>query len=319
MNDEAVAKSGNVNFKKILLLGNVAFLLFLLSLVVFYFVLVPRTDIDRLQKEYVALKIENKKASYKIVKKKPKSWVTLKQMNYTAAHAIVTSEDWYFYHHNGYDLGQIKEAVVDTFSSGKKLRGASTISQQVIKNLFFSNDRSFLRKISELMYTIYLERTVTKEKILEVYLNIIEFGEGLYGVKDASWFYFKKSPKTLTAREGAFLAMLLPNPKTYSQSFRDKKLTEYATETVGNILKKMVKAKYLTEAQYESMRQQKFGWEDGKRRVNKQKRKRRSGNGAGYEARYREDADLKLDDNPTFDEDALIEDTSGLQEEFNQE
>ena len=110
-------------------------------------------------------------------------------------------------------------------------------------------DKNLWRKLKELVLAVQLEEVVGKRKILETYLNVAEWGEGIYGIKAAARHYFDKEPSELNAREGAFLAMLLPSPKRYSQSFRAKKLTDYARETVDSILTKMTQAHYITEEQ----------------------------------------------------------------------
>lgn len=185
-------------------------------------------------------------------KQRPASWIGVGEVSKVAVGAIVVSEDWAFYQHKGYDPNQIKEAVNHDLAKGKFARGASTITQQVAKNVFLDSEKSMLRKAKELMLAVKLEEKFKKPKILEVYLNIAEFGEDLYGIGPASRFYFNKSPSELTAKEGAFLAMLLPSPKRYSQSFRAKHLTDYASKTISDILGKMVQAQYLTDEQQSS-------------------------------------------------------------------
>lgn len=302
---------------------------------------IPRGQIDRLEEGFVEVSVVKSKPTYKIVDKKPKSWKSLKQINYTAAHAIVVSEDWDFYNHSGYDLSQIKEAFSDSVGNGKKLRGASTISQQLVKNLFLSNERSFIRKVKELTYTMYMERTLTKEKILEIYLNIIEYGKGVYGIAGASRHYFGEDPKRLTAREGAFLAMLLPSPAKHAQSFKDKKLTPFAKKVIDDILKKLVKAKYLPKEQLKDEKSKGFKWEkmpDNKKSKSKsksnelefkqteienkeraKKSRYKAKRGKSEEEMYRRDKTIEVSEDPTFDDDAIIEDSSGLEEEFSLE
>jgi monofunctional biosynthetic peptidoglycan transglycosylase len=175
--------------------------------------------------------------------------VSLGEISKEAVEAIVVSEDWAFYQHKGYDPNQIREAIKEKVEEGRALRGASTITQQVARNVFLTQERSTLRKVRELVLAVRMEEVLGKRRILEVYLNIAELGEGLYGVGAAAEFYFHKPASELTAKEGAFLAMLLPSPKRYSQSFRQKHLTEYAQDTVESILNKMEAAHYLTEEQ----------------------------------------------------------------------
>lgn len=324
--------------KKNLIIASLVLDVIILIPVLFYFLVIPRSEIEGLSKGFVEVKYADKKVDYKIVKTKPKGWKTLKEINYVAAHAIVVSEDWDFYNHSGYDLGQVKEAVEDSVN-GKKLRGASTISQQLVKNLFLSNERSLIRKAKELSFTMYMERSVSKEKILEIYLNIIEYGEGIYGIDQASRHYFKKSPKNLTAREGAFLAMLLPSPKKHAQSFKDKGLTPYAKKVVDSVLEKLVRAKYLKKDQLSKEKSKTFKWErpgsssasksdgirfkqteiENKVRAKKSKSSTKKRRIRDEEDSYRRDTSIEVSDDPTFDDDAIIEDNSGLEEEFSLE
>ncbi len=171
--------------------------------------------------------------------KRPKSWTNLANISKVTQHAIVVSEDWMFYQHAGIDYHQLTLALEEYMKKGKRPRGASTITQQLAKNMFTSGGRSLWRKGIELIYTFAIEVFIEKPRILELYFNIIELGEGIYGVGRGAEYYFKKNPKSLGAREGAFLAMLLPNPKKYNASFKQKYLTRYARKTIFNILRKL--------------------------------------------------------------------------------
>jgi monofunctional biosynthetic peptidoglycan transglycosylase len=183
-----------------------------------------------------------------IEKTRPPHWAPLAGISKKAMEAIIVSEDWAFYQHKGYDPEQIRAAVRERIDEGR-MRGASTITQQVARNVFLTQDQNLFRKVAELVLAVRLEDQIGKRKILEVYLNIAEWGEGIFGIDEAARHYFGKSPKDLNAKEGAFLAMLLPSPKRYSQSFREKKLTDYANDTVEAILDKMVQAHWLTPAE----------------------------------------------------------------------
>jgi monofunctional biosynthetic peptidoglycan transglycosylase len=143
-----------------------------------------------------------------------------------------------------------------------RFRGASTITQQMVKNVFLSESRTIWRKAHEIILSQKVEKVLTKDRILETYLNCIEYGPGIYGIKKAALYYFKKVPSALTPREGAFLAMLLPSPKKYSVSFRKKRLSHFAQMRVKVILKKMRMGKAITREQYESEILQKFSWEN---------------------------------------------------------
>jgi monofunctional biosynthetic peptidoglycan transglycosylase len=138
-------------------------------------------------------------------------WVSLEQISPHAALAVIASEDQLFAFHAGFDINSIREAVRAN-ERGKRLRGASTISQQVAKNLFLWSGHSFVRKALEAWFTILIEAMWPKERILEVYLNLIELGKGVYGVEAAAERYFHKPAARLTSSEAAVLAAVLPNP-----------------------------------------------------------------------------------------------------------
>ncbi|HJT97332.1 MAG TPA: monofunctional biosynthetic peptidoglycan transglycosylase [Rhodanobacteraceae bacterium] len=128
--------------------------------------------------------------------------------------SLVAAEDQKFPSHHGFDVEAIQDAIADA-EDGERLRGASTISQQVAKNLFLWNGRSFVRKGLEAYFTVLIETLWPKRRILEVYLNIAEFGDGVYGVGAASERFFHKSPAQLGPRESALLAAVLPNPRRF--------------------------------------------------------------------------------------------------------
>jgi monofunctional biosynthetic peptidoglycan transglycosylase len=141
-------------------------------------------------------------------------WVPLEAISPQAAIAVIASEDQQFPFHFGFDFKSIREAV-RAHELGHKLRGASTISQQVAKNLFLWSGQSFVRKGLEAMLTLMLESMWPKERILEIYLNIAEFGRGIYGVQAAARVYFHKDAARLNSADSALLAVVLPNPRLY--------------------------------------------------------------------------------------------------------
>jgi monofunctional biosynthetic peptidoglycan transglycosylase len=246
---------------KLFILSIAAFVIMIIGYNYYEFSILKFDKVHKLKNNYISFTIDtNNKPQYKIVKSMPSAWVKLDNISYMAAHSILVSEDWGFYQHSGYDLNQIRKAFTDIITD-KRYRGASTITQQLVKNLFLSNEKSISRKLKEFLIAIKIENVLSKKEILEIYLNIIEYGEGLFGIKNASYFYFKKHPKDLTPKEGAFLAMLLPNPKKYSQSFRDQHLTEFATKIIKSILDKMIQAKYISKEDALIFKLQKFGWE----------------------------------------------------------
>ncbi|WP_231879558.1 monofunctional biosynthetic peptidoglycan transglycosylase [Methylomonas koyamae] len=138
-------------------------------------------------------------------------WVSRERISAHAFHAVVASEDQLFYQHNGFDVDAIGKAF-NRYLRGGKLRGASTISQQVAKNLFLSPAKNFVRKAFEIWFTVLIETLWNKQRILEVYLNIAEFGDHLFGIEAASRHYFGIPARQLSAAQAALLAATLPNP-----------------------------------------------------------------------------------------------------------
>ncbi|MFO8142571.1 MAG: monofunctional biosynthetic peptidoglycan transglycosylase [Marinobacter sp.] len=142
-------------------------------------------------------------------------WVAMTEISPWMPLAVVASEDQRFPHHRGVDVDAIRKAVSE-YKAGDGLRGASTITQQTAKNLFLWNDRSFVRKVIEAGLAVTIDGLWPKQRVLEVYLNIAEFGPGIYGVEAASQAYFAKPARYLTQAQAARLAAVLPNPKVLS-------------------------------------------------------------------------------------------------------
>ncbi len=141
-----------------------------------------------------------------------KKWVSIDDISYNMVLAVVASEDNNFLTHSGFDWKAIDDAAAHNKKS-KRLRGASTISQQVAKNVFLWPNRSYLRKGLEVYFTFLIEMFWSKQRIMEVYLNVIETGKGVYGVEAAAKLYFKKSAKNLSRPEAALIAAILPDPR----------------------------------------------------------------------------------------------------------
>lgn len=209
-----------------------------------------------LRTNYPLMIYQGAKDSSKIVfsRKRPDSWIAVSSVSKIALVAIVMSEDSAFYQHKGIDPKQIKEAFETNIRKKRFVRGASTITQQVVRNLFLDRDKNLWRKVKEMVIALRLERALSKPKILEIYMNIAEWGPGIYGIRAASKYYFGKNPSELTAKEGAFLAMLLPNPKKNAQSYRQRWLTDYASHRINSILEKMAQAQYLSQEEYDRER-----------------------------------------------------------------
>lgn len=139
-------------------------------------------------------------------------WRPLEDVSVWMRKAVVASEDNLFFEHKGFDLKQIRIALESHFKQGKRLRGASTISQQTAKNVFLLPGRSVVRKAAEAYFTVLIEVLWGKRRILEVYLNVIETGKGLYGVEAAAQRYFGTSAAKLSRRQASLVSVCLPNP-----------------------------------------------------------------------------------------------------------
>ena len=136
-------------------------------------------------------------------------------MSPNARLAVIASEDQLFYQHNGFDWERIEAAMKHNERKPKKIRGGSTISQQTAKNVFLWQGRSYFRKALEFYFTFLIELFWGKQRILEVYLNVIEMGRGVFGIEAAARHYFNKPASRLTRQEASMIAAVLPSPKRY--------------------------------------------------------------------------------------------------------
>lgn len=166
-------------------------------------------------------------------------WVKRDHISRYAFAAVTASEDQRFFTHHGFDFNEIEHAV-ERYMNGGKLRGASTISQQVAKNLFLSPSKSFWRKGLEIWFTWLIEMLWHKDRILEVYLNIAEFGDHLFGIEAAAKRYFGVPASRLSASQSALLAATLPNPHI----LRADRPTQYLRKRQAWILKQMKNLNY---------------------------------------------------------------------------
>lgn len=180
-----------------------------------------------------------------------KDYVRLNQISSVFRKTVVLSEDSLFWQHQGFDWLSLEQNFKEGLEDRKFRRGGSTISQQLAKNMFLTNERTFVRKAKEALITLRIEKHLSKNEILERYLNVIEYGPKIYGIKSAAQHYFSKHPSELDLAESAFLVMMLPNPKKYSQSFRNKKLTNFAERRCKQIIENMYQYKMASYENYE--------------------------------------------------------------------
>ena len=191
-------------FWKLIIWFNIISLFFV---VLYKFVPVPYTPL------MVIRYFENKSAGKNIESKH--HWVPIENISKNLQKAVIASEDGRFFEHNGLDFSAMRKAAVGNFK-GKKLKGGSTITQQTAKNVFLWQGRSYFRKALEAYYTVLIELVWGKQRILEVYLNSIEMGDGIYGAEAATQHWYKRDCKSLTRMQAAGIAAILPNPRRFS-------------------------------------------------------------------------------------------------------
>lgn len=162
------------------------------------------------------------------------AWVPRADISWNAARAVIASEDQRFVEHHGIDLKQLDDAITE-YRDGGDLRGASTITQQVAKNVFLWQGRSFVRKALEAYFAVLIELCWSKERILEVYLNVAELGPGVFGVEAAAQKFFGEPAASLTMSQAALLAAVLPNPERLSAA----KPSDYVRERQAWIVSQM--------------------------------------------------------------------------------
>jgi monofunctional glycosyltransferase len=190
------------------------FSLSLFFVVLYRFVPVPFTPL------MVIRAIENKSAG------KPNhfshNWRAIKNLSLNLQKAVISSEDGRFLSHNGFDFDAMYKAYKNN-NRGNKIKGGSTISQQTAKNVFLWQGRSYFRKALEAYFTVLIELIWTKERIMEVYLNSIEMGDGIYGAEAATQFWYGKNASRLTKNEAAGIAAILPNPRKFKPTENARK------------------------------------------------------------------------------------------------
>jgi monofunctional biosynthetic peptidoglycan transglycosylase len=180
-----------------------------LSVIIFKWVPVPFTPL--MVTRIVEFKLDGNDAIYS------HKWVPLEEISPNLQKAVIASEDGNFLKHYGFDFNAMQKAFKNN-SRGKRLKGGSTISQQTAKNVFLWQGRSYIRKGLEAYFTVLIELIWGKERIMEVYLNSIEMGNGVYGAQEAARHWYRKEAIDLTKNEAAGIAAILPNPRKYKAS-----------------------------------------------------------------------------------------------------
>lgn len=195
------------------------------SVLLFRFVPIPVTPLMLMRC------MEQKKEGMEL--KLQKDWVSLDDISSVMPLAVIAAEDQRFEDHFGFDISAIQKAEkYNERHKGRRMKGASTISQQTAKNVFLWPSRSWIRKGFEVYFTFLIETLWSKKRIMEVYLNVIETGDGFYGVQEASLRYFKKPASKLNIKEAARIAAILPNPRKWSPVNMSPRISKKASRIV---------------------------------------------------------------------------------------
>lgn len=217
------------------------FLFFIFLSVLSFIYLLSSPNISRLNKEnpkktsfmeYREGESKKKGKSYKITQ----IWVPLNIVPSHLIKAVLIAEDDKFWSHEGFDFEAIKKAIEKDIKKGKFAFGGSTITQQLARNLYLTPEKALLRKIKEAIITWRIERVITKKRILELYLNVVEWGDGIFGIEAASRYYYNKPSSELNPEESARLVAVLPNPKRYSPT-GESKYIEMRARLILDIMK----------------------------------------------------------------------------------
>jgi len=173
-------------------------------------------------------------------------WVSYEQISPLLRRAVLIAEDDAFFSHDGFDWDEMRQAARTNLRRGRVVRGGSTITQQLAKNLYLSEERSLLRKLKEMILAVRIERALNKRRIFELYLNLIEWGDGIYGAEAAARRHFGVSAAELDARQAALLAAVIINPRRYSPEAPGRRIER----RMRLILSRMHRRGFITEHEY---------------------------------------------------------------------
>ncbi len=199
----------------------------------------PGFDVHRLNGRFVQQVVEGGVATDIQVGPGTRDYVALRHIPTYVQQAALATEDMAFFSHQGFRLSLMRRALRLNLENGRYVYGGSTISQQLVKNLFLSREKTLSRKIEEALIVFQMERLVPKERILELYLNCIEYGPGIYGLRRAAQHYFGKEPRDLTPLEGAFLMGLKPSPKSGFHEHKLRRFRRWWQEKMERILRRL--------------------------------------------------------------------------------
>jgi monofunctional glycosyltransferase len=231
--------------KRLLTIGSLIFLLGI-GYVGFTLATLPNVASLKSTNPTVTAMMEQRADENHIEPQKIRAWIPYNRISPHLRNAVLIAEDSAFFQHPGYDIDEIKESVKRNWHEMRFARGASTITQQLAKNLYLSTSRNPTRKFRELLIAQELERNLSKQRIFEIYLNVIEWGDGIYGAEPAARRYFGKSASALRPEEAAILAAMIPNPRRYTPS-RNRR---YLERRKAEILDRLARWKYLAPDEY---------------------------------------------------------------------
>lgn len=230
-------------------------LLITIILIVSWFIwqrsILPIEEIDLLKNCYISYELDKGHVQYRVTDEPPDSWVDIADLSATTVQSLLISEDPHFWGHNGIKYDKLLEAIFEAVFQGKKIRGHSSITQQFAKNYFLTPDRTLSRKIKEAVITWELENELTKLRLVELYINIVQFADGTYGLSDGACYYFDKPAADLTPIEAIYLCSLLPNPMVFSEGYRDGATTHRDKAAIDRVLKRLYKQKIISCEVYE--------------------------------------------------------------------
>jgi len=239
-------------FNKLFIISGIISWVLLIMLIVFlfgFFQSIPDfktmtySDLVNAGEQYINNHLEDKSIQHE--------WIAMRDVNRELLYTIVMAEDGNFFDHKGINYDMMINALGENIKQKKLVFGASTISQQVVKNLYMGDSKRLIRKLKEIVATRRLEKYFSKNEILELYLNTAEFGPDIFGVLAASEYYFSKKPIEINAAEAAFMALMLPSPRRYHFSiFQNKYISAQHEKKRRRILRDMVYKEYISPRQY---------------------------------------------------------------------
>jgi monofunctional glycosyltransferase len=188
-------------------------------------------------------------------------WVALPWISRHLQHAVIAAEDARFYEHGGIDWVEVWASLEVNIAQKKYVRGGSTITQQLVRMLFLSREKTLMRKMREAVSAVYLESLLSKDEILEWYVNLVPLGPGVFGVSQASEKYFGTKPVFLTIEQAINLALVLPRPSNWSAGLRNERLTEAGRRRFRHIMNEMLQQHFITKDQWDyTQATGDFGW-----------------------------------------------------------